>query len=136
MMISTKGRYALYVMIKLAKDKSGDYVSIKSISDSEDMSPKYLEAIVAVLNKGGLVESRRGKEGGYKLCKKPSEYSVGEILHLTEGSLAPVSCLAEGGKCDKASNCDTLPLWIKLDNLINVFLDSISLEDLIKERQQ
>ncbi len=132
MMISTKGRYALYVMLKLAKDKSGDYVSIKTISDSEDMPMKYLETIVSMLYKGGLLESKRGKEGGYKLTKAPSEYSVGEILHLTEGSLAPVACLEKGaGKCEKADICDTLPLWIKLDGMINNFLDSISLEDLV-----
>ncbi|MBQ3593727.1 MAG: Rrf2 family transcriptional regulator [Clostridia bacterium] len=132
MMISTKGRYALYVMLKLAKDKSGDYVSIKTISDSEDMPQKYLETIVSMLYKGGLLESKRGKEGGYRLTKAPSEYSVGEILHLTEGSLAPVACLEKGaGKCEKADICDTLPLWIKLDGMINNFLDGISLEDLV-----
>ena len=133
MRVSTKGRYALRVMIDLAQQPDGGYISLKGIAERQEISAKYLETIVAVLNKAGLLVSYRGKEGGYKLAKKPEEYTVNEILQLTEGSLAPVACL-EGMKdnpCERAYGCITLPMWKKLDDIINDYLDSITLKDLL-----
>ena len=132
MMISTKGRYALRVMIDLAENQSENYVSLKDVAKRQNISMKYLEMIVAILNKGNMVKSLRGKAGGYKLAKKPSEYTISEILKLTEGTLAPVMCLEENAKnCERAKECITLPLWQKLDNVINGYLSSVTLEDVI-----
>lgn len=132
MMISTKGRYALRVMIDLAKQKDSEYISLKGISERQHISMKYLEAIVSVLNKAGFLKSLRGKDGGYKLSRKPSEYTIGEVLKLTEGSLAPVACL-EGCDtvCQSSDGCITLPLWQKLDGIIDSYLESVTLEDLL-----
>lgn len=138
MMISTKGRYALRVMIDLAQqnlkgDGNNDYISLKAISERQQISMKYLEAIVAVLNKAGFLQSLRGKDGGYRLARKPSEYTIGSVLKLTEGSLAPVACLE--GSCDTVCQCSdgciTLPLWQKLDGVIDGYLESVTLEDLL-----
>ena len=133
MMISTKGRYALRVMIDLAKQNKGDYISLKAISDRQQISMKYLEAIVAILNKAGFLQSLRGKDGGYRLARDPSEYTVGSVLKLTEGSLAPVACLE--GSCDtvcqSSDGCITLPLWQKLDSIIDSYLESVTLADLM-----
>lgn len=132
MMISTKGRYALRVMIDLAQNENENYVSLKDVAQRQNISMKYLEMIVSNLNKGHLVKSLRGKSGGYKLTKTPSEYTIGEILKVTEGSLAPVMCLEENADiCERAGDCITLPLWQKLDGVINDYLDSVTLEDLI-----
>ncbi len=132
MMISTKGRYALRVMIDLAKQQDSEYISLKEISERQQISMKYLEAIVSVLNKAGFLKSLRGKDGGYKLSRKPSEYTIGEVLKLTEGSLAPVACL-EGCDtvCQSSDGCITLPLWQKLDGIIDSYLESVTLEDLL-----
>ena len=132
MMISTKGRYALRVMIDLARQEDAGYVSLKGISERQQISMKYLEAIVSVLNKAGFVQSLRGKDGGYKLSRKPSEYTIGEVLKLTEGSLAPVACL-EGCDtvCQSSDGCITLPLWQKLDTIIDSYLESVTLGDLL-----
>lgn len=132
MMISTKGRYALRVMIDLAQSGNENYVSLKDVATRQNISMKYLEMIVSILNKGQMVQSLRGKSGGYKLAKLPSEYTVGEILKLTEGTLAPVMCLEENAEtCERAGDCMTLPLWQKLDSVINEYLNSITLEDVI-----
>lgn len=132
MMISTKGRYALRVMIDLAQNGDENYVSLKDVAQRQNISMKYLEMIVSILNKGHMVKSLRGKSGGYKLTKKPSEYTIGEILKLTEGTLAPVMCLEEDAEiCERAGDCITLPLWQKLDGVINEYLDSVTLEDVI-----
>lgn len=134
MMISTKGRYALRVMIDLAENEDESYVSLKDVAKRQDISMKYLEMIVSMLNKGKMVQSLRGKTGGYKLAKQPSEYTVGEILKLTEGTLAPVMCLEENAEtCERAGDCITLLLWQKLDNVINEYLNSITLEDVINK---
>ena len=119
-MISTKGRYALRVMIDLARQDKNSYVSLKGISERQKISMKYLEAIVAVLNKAGFLQSQRGKDGGYKLAKDPCEYTIGSVLKLTEGSLAPVACLEAGCDtvCRSSDGCITLPLWQKLDGII------------------
>lgn len=132
MMISTKGRYALRVMIDLAQHDEG-YISLKDVAERQDISMKYLEMIVSILNKGKMLNSQRGKAGGYKLAKTPSEYTIGSILRLTEGTLAPVMCLEENAEiCQRAGECLTLPLWQKLDSVINEYLDSVTLEDIVK----
>ena len=132
MMISTKGRYALRVMIDLAKNSDKGFISLKEISERQKISMKYLETIVAVLNKAGFLVSLRGKDGGYKLAKGADEYTIGAVLKLTEGSLAPVACL-EGCDtvCQSSEGCITLPLWQKLDSIIDSYLESVTLSDLL-----
>ena len=135
MMISTKGRYALRVMIDLAQNGDENFVSLKDVAERQNISMKYLEMIVSMLNKGNMVRSQRGKTGGYKLAKTPSEYTVGEILKLTEGTLAPVMCLEEGAEaCERAKDCVTLPLWKELNHIIVKYLDSVTLDDVINKR--
>ena len=131
MKISTKGRYALRVMIDLAVNDKGDYVSLKNISNRQEVSLKYLEQIMAMLNKAGYVKSTRGNNGGYRLAKSPEEYKVGDILRKTEGDLAPIACV-NGEECGKRENCKTFKFWQGLDNVINEYVDSKTLADLIK----
>ncbi len=131
MKISTKGRYALRVMIDLAVNDKGDYVSLKDISNRQEVSLKYLEQIMAMLNKAGYVKSTRGNNGGYRLAKSPEEYKVGDILRKTEGDLAPIACV-KGEECGKRENCKTFKFWQGLDNVINEYVDSKTLADLIK----
>ena len=132
MMVSTKGRYALTVLVDLAKHSDGRYVSLAEIADRENLSMKYLESIIAILNKGGMLESLRGKNGGYRLARSPEEYNISEILLLTEGTLAPVNCIMQSGvECEKAATCSTLPLWAGLDKVIDRYLSNITLEDII-----
>lgn len=133
MMISTKGRYALRVMLDLAQQPAGEYISLKSISQRQAVSMKYMEAIVATLNKAGMVESLRGKKGGYRLTRSADEYTIGEILKLTEGSLAPVTCLECENPCQRAESCITRPMWLELDKLIDDYLESKTLADLLGE---
>lgn len=132
MKISTKGRYALRVMIDLAINSNGKYISLKDIAQRQEISNKYLEQIIALLNKAGYLETARGNSGGYKLAKKPSEYVVGDILRATEGDLTPIYCLTEEGECKRKENCKTHSFWKGLDNAINEYVDSKTLEDLIK----
>ena len=135
MMISTKGTYALRVMLDLAQHENEGYISLKSIAERQRVSMKYLESIVSMLNKGGMLSSLRGKDGGYKLLKPAEEYCIGEILRLTEGGLTPVSChgFAEGEMgCENVGNCLTFPMWQKLDALINDYLDKVSLRDILE----
>lgn len=133
MMISTKGRYALRVMLDLSEHNTGAYISLKDIAKRQEISQKYLESISTLLSKAGFVDALRGKEGGYKLNRTPNEYTVGSILKLTEGTLAPVSCLEdEHMKCDRAATCKTLPMWIELDRIINHYLEGITVGDLAK----
>lgn len=131
MKISTKGRYALRVMIDLAVNDKGDYVSLKDISNRQEVSLKYLEQIMAMLNKAGYVKSTRGNNGGYRLAKLPEEYKVGDILRKTEGDLAPIACV-NGEECGKRENCKTFKFWQGLDNVINEYVDSKTLADLIQ----
>lgn len=132
MKISTKGRYALRMMIDLAQNKDEKPISIKEIAARQNISEKYLEQIISVLNKAGFVKSVRGPQGGYLLLKEPKEYTVGMILRLTEGSLAPVECLEyEKNDCPRKENCVTLRLWEKLDKSIKDVVDNITLEDLL-----
>ena len=135
MMISTKGRYALRVMIDLAQHPNDGYISLKEIAKRQDVSLKYLEAIISLLNKAEMVDSLRGKEGGYKLSRKPEEYNIGAILKAAEGSLAPVACVdCKDVTCDRADHCLTLPMWRKLDDLIDGYLGSISLRDILDRK--
>ncbi|MCF0247539.1 MAG: RrF2 family transcriptional regulator [Synergistes sp.] len=132
MLVSTKGRYALRVMLELAEHERNEVVPLTAIADKQQISEKYLESILAVLSKAGIIDGLRGKGGGYRLNREPKDYSVGEILRLTERTLAPVSCLeCTPNPCERASQCKTLPLWEKLDALICSCLDSVSLEDLV-----
>lgn len=130
MMIATKGRNALKVMLDLAQHDDGTNISLADIAERVKESQKYLESTVAALSAAGLIISARGKLGGYRLSRKPEEYSVAEIICAAEGSLAPVSCL--DGNCENACNCLTLPLWRELDEVIMNFLNSKSLADLLK----
>jgi Rrf2 family protein len=130
MMISTRGRYALKMMIDLAARSDGRYVPLKEIAERQNCSEKYLESIVAVLSKDGLLEGLRGKGGGYRLTKAPEDYSVGEILRLVEGPLSPVTCLEV--PCDRSATCPTLPMWEKLGGMINDFLDGISIAEFVQ----
>lgn len=137
MLVSTKGRYALRVMIELAQAEPGSFLALPVIAKNQNISEKYLESIVAVLVKAGMVEGLRGKGGGYRLSRAPKEYTVGQIVRLTEGSLAPVSCLeGEENCCPRACKCETLPVWVRLEALINDYLDSVTLEDLLQENQE
>ena len=136
MMISTKGRYAVRIMIDLAKNIDNDYVSLRDIAKRQEISVKYLEAIISILNKNKLVTSMRGKTGGYRLAKEVEEYTIGEILRLTEGGLSPVNCLEcqqEEG-CQRSAICLTFPVWYNLDRLVNEYLDSVSLKDVVENR--
>ena len=132
MIVSTKGRYALRVMIDLAEHQAERYVPLKEVAARQDISEKYLENILKVLVQNGFLEGLRGKGGGYRLTKAPQLYTVGSILRLTEGSLAPVTCLERGSpQCARMADCPTLPVWRKLDDLVNNYLDSVTLADLM-----
>lgn len=132
MNVTSKGRYALRFMLDLAQHRDDGYISLKTISERLTLSMKYLEMIVGNLKKAELVDSTRGKEGGYKLNKEPSEYSVGEILRCIEDNLAPVACIKEGEiQCERSGACMTIPMWKELDDITNAYLDTVSLEDLL-----
>ena len=134
MLVSTRGRYALRIMLELGRHEGEGCVPLPVIAENQQISEKYLESIVSVLAKARLVEGQRGKGGGYRLTRPLSECCVGEILRLTEGSLAPVSCLdGDTNACPRAGQCSTLPMWEKLDRLINGYLDSVRLSDLLGE---
>lgn len=133
MLISTKGRYALRVMIDLAEHQSEDFIPLKVIAERQEISEKYLESIIKLLVKAKLLNGLRGKGGGYQLTKAPEQYTVGSILRLTEDSMAPVSCLESGADaCPRAAVCRTLPLWQGLDKVINDYLDNVTLADLVQ----
>ena len=137
MKISTKGRYAVRVMVDLAMHNNGECIKVKDIAARQDISEKYLEQIIAVLNKGGLVKSVRGAQGGYRLAKDPQDYTVGMILRLTEGSLAPVACLEEDSdQCDRADTCETLELWRELYAAVNNVVDNVTVADLLKRHKE
>lgn len=137
MKISTKGRYALRLMLDLALNNNGEPVRIKDIAMRQEISDKYLEQIISNLNKAGYVKSIRGPQGGYKLAKAPEQYTVGMILRLTEGSLAPVACLEdEVNECTRQEQCVTLQLWQKLDEAIKGVVDHVTLADLVEWEQE
>lgn len=132
MKISTKGRYALRMLIELAEHQKDDYVSLKDISERQNISKKYLEQIVPMLNKSGILRTNRGNKGGYMLAKPANECTVGEVLRATEGSLAPVSCLEfEQNDCPHAESCATLYVWKGLQKAIDDYLDSVTVQDII-----
>lgn len=134
MMISTRGRYALRVMIDLAESMELGLVPMKEVAAHQEISLKYIERIMPVLVQNGLVEGVHGKGGGYRLTKQPKEYRVGDILRLTEGDLAPVACLECGAKpCNKTEECRTLPMWNEFYEMINKYFDSVTLADLMKK---
>lgn len=133
MIVSTRGRYALRVLVDMAEHSQDERVPLKEIAERQQISQKYIESIMTLLSKNGFVDGIHGKGGGYKLNRKPNEYVVGEILRLTEGTLAPVACLESGSsKCEKEKNCRTVSMWRKLDELIENYLDSVTIADLMK----
>jgi Rrf2 family protein len=135
MKISTKGRYALRLMLDLAVNNTGEYITIKSIAARQEISEKYLEQIISLLNRAGYVRSVRGAQGGYRLAKDPSEYTVGMILRLTEGSLAPIDCLDdELQECNRQSSCVTKFVWKELYDAITSVVDRITLQDLVDKQ--
>ena len=137
MMISTRGRYALRLMLDLAQNQGVGYVALKDIAERQDISKKYLEQIIPTLNRLGLLSTVRGFQGGYRLSREPAAYTLGEILKATEGSLAPVACLlTEKNLCARQADCATLPVWTKLDQLIGDYLGSVTLQDLIDQQQE
>ena len=137
MKISTKGRYALRLMIDLAQHDNGEYIRLKEISKRQGISVKYLEQIVSQLSRAGYLRSTRGPQGGYMLARRPAEYSAGDILRITEGSLAPVDCLEDNAPgCARKAQCATLPFWKGLHRLIEEYVDSFTLEDLLQEAMQ
>lgn len=131
-MISTKGRYAIRVMIDLAQNDQGNYIPLKDIAARQEISKKYLEIIVKEMVAGGLVTGASGKGGGYKLCRKPEDYTLDEILELMEGTLSPVACLAEEqNPCPRKEKCQTLSVWMEFDNLVHDFFHRKRLSDLL-----
>ena len=134
MVVSTRGRYALRVLIDMAEHSDEERIPLKEIAERQQISQKYIESIMTQLSKSGLVDGVHGKGGGYKLNRKPEDYKVSEILRITEGSLAPVACLecgVEAVNCERKNECKTLPMWEKLDKIISEYLESVSLADLI-----
>lgn len=135
MMVSTRGRYALRVMIDLTQQKSASCVPLRDIADRQEISEKYLESIVKSLTQAGFLEGMRGKKGGYRMTKPADEYSVRSILEAVEGSLAPVACVeCEAQECKRAAECPTLPMWTKLNQIIQDYLEQITIQDLAENR--
>ncbi|MCI6629230.1 MAG: Rrf2 family transcriptional regulator [Lachnospiraceae bacterium] len=137
MKISTKGRYAVRVMLDLAINNTGEYIKVKDIAARQEISEKYLEQIISVLNKAGYVRSVRGAQGGYKIARDPKEYTIGMILRLTEGSLNPVSCLDDDvNECERCDTCETLAVWKDLAKAINNVVDGVTIADLVERHQE
>ena len=134
MKISTKGRYALRMLLDLADNPNNGFVALKDIADRQNISKKYLEQIVPLLNRPDILQTNRGHKGGYRLAKDPEQYTVGEILRITEGSLAPVACLENTpNQCERCENCITLPVWEGLHKVISEYLDNITLQDILDQ---
>ncbi|WP_085830096.1 RrF2 family transcriptional regulator [Collinsella vaginalis] len=132
MLVSTKGRYALRVMIDLAEHQAAGRIPLKEIAQRQDVSEKYLENILSVLVRNGLLSGMRGKGGGYRLTQSPDQFTVGQVLRLTEGTLAPVSCLeGDGAGCERSAECSTIGMWTELDKMISGYLDGITIADLV-----
>ena len=134
MTISSKGRYALHMLIDLAEHPDG-FVSLSEISARQNISKKYLEQIVPLLNKADILLANRGHQGGYRLKDAPETYTLGKILRLTEGGLAPVTCLREG-ECNRTTECASFPVWQGLERVINEYLDSVTLKDLLDQNEK
>jgi len=134
MIVSTKGRYALRVMVHFAMKGADEFIPLNEIAEAENISQTYLESIMTVLSKAGFVDAVHGKGGGYRLNRTPEEYTVGSILKLTEGSLSAVSCTSQGAAaCSRSECCNALPMWEKLDKMIDEFFEGITIADLLKE---
>lgn len=137
MKISTKGRYALRMLLDLAEHRNDGYIALKDIAARQNISKKYLEQIIPVLNKTDILNANRGYQGGYKLAKSPDKYTVGDILRLTEGSLAPVACLDHDPiECERSADCVTLPIWKGLYKVISDYLDNITLQDILDNQKE
>ena len=136
MLISTRGRYALRILIDMAEHQTGAYIPLKEIAERQEISEKYLESILKILVKNRLLQGLRGKGGGYRLCRKPEEITAGEVLRMTEGTLAPVACLeADADQCPRMAECRTLPLWKELNQVINRYLDGVTIADLMQPQE-
>ena len=131
MIVSTKGRYALRVMVGLALKDREEYVPLKQIAEEEDISQKYLESIMTILSKANFVDAVHGKGGGYRLNRPAADYTIGSILKLTEGNLAPVTCTSQG--CSRPTCCKAMPMWERLEKMIDDFFEGITLADLLEE---
>ncbi len=137
MKVSTKGRYALRMLLDLAEHNTGEYIALKDIAARQEISKKYLEQIIPLLNQSGLLQRSRGYQGGYRLAKSPDQYTVGEILHVTEGNLAPVACLEQNPNgCQRSEQCMTLSVWKGLQQVIETYLDGITLQDLLERQRE
>lgn len=137
MKISTKGRYALRMLLDLAEHTNCGYIALKDIAQRQNISKKYLEQIIPVFNKSDILRANRGSQGGYMLAKSPDKYTVGEILRLTEGSLSPVACLEHDPiECERSGECATLPIWQGLYHVINEYLDGITLQDILDQQRE
>ena len=136
MKISTRGRYALRMMLDLAENQGDGVVALKDIAARQGISKKYLEQIIPLLNRAGLLQTSRGFQGGYRLAKAPENYSVGEILRAAEGGLSPVACLEQSpNACPRCHECDTLPIWAGLEQVVNQYLDGITLQSVLDGRK-
>jgi Rrf2 family protein len=137
MKISTKGRYALRMLLDLAEHRNQGFIALKDIAERQNISKKYLEQIVTILNRADILRTNRGHQGGYMLAQSPEKYSVGQILRITEGSLCPISCLDDSpNRCNRSSFCKTLPMWQGLDKVITDYLDNINLQDMLDQHQE
>lgn len=137
MKISTKGRYALRMLVDLAEHENCGFVALKDIAGRQNISKKYLEQIIPIFNKSNILKTTRGSQGGYMLSRSPDKYTVGEILRLTEGSLAPVECLSHDPiECERSCDCPTLPVWKGLNRVINEYLDGITLQDILDMQKE
>jgi len=137
MKISTKGRYALRMLLDLAEHQDDGYISLKDIAERQDISKKYLEQIVPLLNRSEYLLANRGFQGGYRLARTPEKYTVGELLRLTEGGLSPVPCLEQHpNQCTHNADCSTLPVWQGLDRVITEYLDGITLQDILNQQRE
>lgn len=137
MKISTKGRYALRMLLDLAEHQNDGFIALKDVAERQNISKKYLEQIVPIFNKTNILKTTRGFQGGYRLARRPDQYTVGEILRLTEGNLAPVACLEhEPIECERSGECATLPVWQGLYRVINEYVDSITLQDILDQQKE
>ena len=137
MKISTKGRYALRMMLDLAVNQGSGYIALRDIAERQDISKKYLEQIIPILNQSNILQTSRGYQGGYRLARTPDQYTVGEILRITEGGLSPVACLEQHpNQCARCGECMTLPVWQGLENVINQYLDGITLQDILDQQKE
>lgn len=134
MKISTKGRYALRMLLDLAEHKNSGYIPLKEIANRQNISKKYLEQIVGILNQSGMLRTNRGYQGGYMLAQPAEQYTVGQVLRITEGNLSPVACMeTEPNLCERSAQCKTLPVWRGLNRVITEYLDSITLQDILDD---